>query len=34
MSSDALGNIAATMMEEGRFPTGIRADDFKPVFKK
>jgi len=34
MSSDALGNNAATMMEEGRFPTGIRADDFKPVFKK
>ena len=34
MSSDALGNIAAAMMEEGRFPTGIRADDFKPVFKK
>jgi sarcosine oxidase len=34
MSSDALGKIAATMMEEGRFPAGIRADDFKPVFKK
>jgi sarcosine oxidase len=34
MSSDALGNIAATIMKDGRFPAGIRADDFKPVFKK
>jgi sarcosine oxidase len=34
MSSDSLGNIAATMMEEGRSPGGIFAEAFVPVFEK
>ena len=34
MSSDALGNIAATMMEEGRFAAGISEEAFIPVFEK
>jgi hypothetical protein len=34
MSSDALGNIAAAMMGEGRFPAGISAEAFVPVFEK
>ena len=34
MSSDALGNIAATMMGQGRFPAGISAEAFVPVFEK
>jgi len=32
MCSDAIGKIAATLIQEGFFPTGFISEDFQPVF--